>query len=122
MKPNFLNLLFAAAILTGTEAFAKKLMIPSQISCKHGSVFIKQVGPTESFNNINAAAFTLTANGATESATGIESGNFTKVSGYRHYVFAGTGGLTFGKRSDKKNVVICTNSKYGTTSPEFSYQ
>ena len=125
------SLMLATMFLTfaGVEAYAQKLSVPSKISCKYGSILIRQVGPAETYDNTKTAAYTLTVNGIVENATGIESGNFTKVSSKNYYVSAGTGGLTFARHQGKPYFgkdgnaeLICTNSKYGDTSPGFSYQ
>lgn len=111
-------LLLAGSILE-KKSIAAELRIPRTISCSKGSVIIKQVAPAETYEQTKTAAFTLTVNGKSENATGIENGNFTKVTSKSWYVFGGTGGLTFAKNTSSADRVICTNSKYGITTPGF---
>jgi hypothetical protein len=100
---------------------AEKLLIPKMISCDKATIRIVQTTKTLSYDHVRAAAFTLTVNGITEPAIGIESGNSTKVESVNFYVYGGTGGLTFGN-NNKQRDVVCTNSKYGQPSHNFSYE
>lgn len=115
--------------MSGQQVKAYELRIPRRISCSYGSVIINQVSPAQTYEKTTAAAFTLTVNGSQEAATGIESGNITNVTSRNYYIFSGTGGLTFARHrgrpyfgNDGNAEVICTNSKYGDTSPEFDAQ
>ncbi len=116
-------LLFSAAFsyLLPLAAYAdRSLYLPSSISCAYGSVSIRRTGPILEEGITRTAAYTLTVGGITEAATGIEHGNYSKVVSKTYYVFGGTGGLTFAKNNAGK--AICTNSKYGATSPGFEYK
>lgn len=93
--------------------------IPRSISCVSGSVKIKRVGPLASVNtNTTVAPYTLTVNGKSEPATGYFNGNDRRVEGSRYRIFSGTGGLTFAESGDNGKL-ICSNSKYGDTTPGF---
>ena len=120
IKSSRTSLLFCLLAISGHKCVAGELMIPRLISCSKGSVIINQISPADRYELTKTAAFTLTVNGRTENATGIENGNFTKVTSQTYYVFGGTGGLTFGINSSSSGRrAICTNSKYGNTSPGF---
>jgi hypothetical protein len=115
--------------LSGHQANASELRIPRSISCAQGSVVINQISPAQTYEQTTTAAFTLTVNGSQEAATGIENGNTTNVTSSNYYVFSGPGGLTFARHkgkpyfgNDGNAEVICTNSKYGDTSPGFDAQ
>jgi len=99
---------------------SSSLLIPSAIACVNGSVAIRRTGPVLVEGNTRAAAYVLVVNGQTEAATGIEHGNYTKVVSRHYTVFGGTGGLSFSRNhANGTNQTICTNSKYGTTTPGF---
>jgi hypothetical protein len=115
--------------ISGDVSVARELRIPRiprVISCSKGSVIINQISPADTYEQTTAAAFTLTVNGTTENAIGIENGNFNKVTSKTYYVFGGTGGLTFARNSSPYSgvagVAICTNSKYGVTTPGFEFR
>ena len=113
---------FFLAIFAGVDACAAPMVVLREISCNNGSLIIKQVGPTQSYGDTITAAFTIKSNGITEHATGIKNNNFFEVKSKTYYVYAGTGGLTFGKNGVPKKIVICTNSKYEQPSPGFRSQ
>lgn len=118
-KLNLTSILLCLIAISGGKSVASDLRIPRVISCSEGSVIINQVSPAETYEQTTASAFTLTVNGITENAIGIENGNFTKVTSQTYYVFGGTGGLTFARNSGSLGRAICTNSKYGETTPGF---
>jgi len=111
--------LFAITMASQQSAFGNELNVPSKISCQFGSVIVKQISPVQTYELTKAAAYTLTVNGITEPASGLEYGNITTVLSKSYYVFTGTGGFTFAKNSDHHNKAICTNSKYGKPTPGF---
>tara|TARA_B100000073_G_scaffold58726_1_gene43639 strand:+ start:213 stop:593 length:381 start_codon:yes stop_codon:yes gene_type:complete len=113
------SLLLCLLAISGHKCVAGELRIPRLISCSKGSVTINQISPADTYELTKTAAFRLTVNGTTENATGIENGNFTKVTSQTYYVYGGTGGLTFGRNSSSGRRAICTNSKYGKTTPGF---
>jgi len=116
---NVASLLLCLVAMSGGKSVASEPRIPRVISCSEGSVIINQVSPAETYELTTAAAFTLTVNGTTENAIGIENGNSTKVTSQTYYVFGGTGGLTFARNKGSSGQAICTNSKYGETTPGF---
>jgi hypothetical protein len=112
------SLLLVLIAISGDVSVANELKIPRVISCSEGRVIINQVSPADTYERTAAAAFTLTVNGTTENAIGISHGNYNKVTSKTYYVFLGTGGLTFARNSSSERA-ICTNSKYGVTTPGF---
>jgi len=123
----FVNASIALVTLMAGAANANELRVPSRISCANGSVTLKQTSPATIYEQTTTAAFTLSVNGITEAATGLQNGNVTNVTSKNYYVFSGTGGLTFASHkgkayfgNDGNAKIICTNSKYGKTSPGFS--
>lgn len=120
------SIVFAHIGLNIGAASANELMLPSKISCANGSVTITQRSPAQTYEQTTTAAFTLSVNGNSEAATGLMRGNVSKVVSKSYYVSGGTGGLTFASHrgkpyfgNDGNAKVICTNSKYGSTTPEF---
>ncbi len=120
------SILLAHIALTTGSASANELRLPSKISCANGSVTIEQISPAKTYEQTTTAAFTLSVNGNSEAATGLQNGNVSKVASKSYYVFSGTGGLTFASHrgkpyfgNDGNAKVICTNSKYGYITPGF---
>ena len=113
-------IVFTFALASLLPAFADgEDFIPKSISCDNGSVKIRRVGPLASVNtNTTVASYTLTFNGKTEPATGYFEGNNRRVEGTHYRIFSGTGGLTFAESGDNGKL-ICSNSKYGNTTPGF---
>lgn len=110
----------ALALASFPPAFADgEYFIPKSISCVNGSVKIRRVGPLVSVDtNTTVASYTLTVNGKSEPATGYFEGNNRRVEGTHYRIFSGTGGLTFAESGDNGKL-ICSNSKYGNTTPGF---
>lgn len=113
-------IVFALALTSFAPAFAGgEDFIPKSVSCVNGSVKIRRAGPLANINtDTTIAAYTLTVNGKSEPATGYFNGNDRRIEGTRYHIFSGTGGLTFAESGDNGKL-ICSNSKYGNTTPGF---